>query len=89
MALQIVMPLPDVLAEISRVLRPGGRLVATTPAHGPLRAADLPVLAELLRTQDRHVGRCRPVEAVWGPGGDGERSVRSDWRERHDLHILG
>jgi SAM-dependent methyltransferase len=53
MALQILTPLPRVLAEISRVLRPGGRLVATVPARHPLRATDLPVLAGLLAALGR------------------------------------
>ncbi|OLB76178.1 MAG: hypothetical protein AUI14_19545 [Actinobacteria bacterium 13_2_20CM_2_71_6] len=42
MALQVLTPLPAVLAETVRVLVPGGRLVATMPDRGPLRPADLP-----------------------------------------------
>jgi SAM-dependent methyltransferase len=55
MALHILGPLPDVLAEIGRVLRPGGLLVATIPARGPLPATDLPVLAGLLATLGRRL----------------------------------
>lgn len=53
MALMIVTPLPRVLAEIHRILVPGGHLVATVPARGPLRARDLPVLGGLLATLGR------------------------------------
>jgi SAM-dependent methyltransferase len=34
MSLMVFSPLPQVLAETARVLRPGGRLVATIPACG-------------------------------------------------------
>ena len=40
MALQVMEPLQDVLAEIARVLRPGGRLVALVPARRPLTLRD-------------------------------------------------
>lgn len=53
MALQILTPLPRVLAEVSRVLREDGRLVATVPVRGPLRVTDFPVLAGLLTTLGR------------------------------------
>jgi SAM-dependent methyltransferase len=56
MALHVLAPLPDVAVEIGRVLRPGGRLVATLPARGPLRTTDLPVLAGLLATLGRGLG---------------------------------
>jgi SAM-dependent methyltransferase len=56
MALQVLTPLSCVLAEISRVLDPGGRLVATAPARGPLRATDLPVLAGLVTVLGRGLG---------------------------------
>jgi SAM-dependent methyltransferase len=48
MALPVLTPLPAALAEIRRVLAPGGRMVAILPARRPLHPGDLPVLAGLL-----------------------------------------
>ncbi len=47
MGLAIAQPLTVVLAEIARVLRPGGVLAATVPAVRPVRPSDLPVLTGL------------------------------------------
>lgn len=55
MGLQILTPLHQILAEISRVLRPGGRLAATVPASRPLRPFDVPVIAGLLATLGRRL----------------------------------
>jgi SAM-dependent methyltransferase len=40
MALQVLTPLPAVLAELARVLRPSGRLVALVPVSRPLTRGD-------------------------------------------------
>lgn len=40
MSLQVLQPLAGVLAEIARVLRPGGRLVAIVPGRKPLTLRD-------------------------------------------------
>ncbi len=48
MALMVVQPLARVLAEIARVLRPGGRLVALLPSTHPLTLADRLRYARLL-----------------------------------------
>jgi SAM-dependent methyltransferase len=53
MALMLLEPLPRVLAEIARVLRPGGRLIAIAPAHRPLTARDAGVAAGLVATVGR------------------------------------
>lgn len=41
MSLMLVQPLAAALAEVSRVMKPGGRLVATVPASGPLSLSDV------------------------------------------------
>lgn len=48
MVLMVASPLPAVLDEVRRVLRPGGRLVATLPARGPLPAGHWVTVAGLL-----------------------------------------
>jgi SAM-dependent methyltransferase len=53
MSLMVFSPLPLVLADVARVLRPGGRLVATVPAGGPLRGRDVLVVAGLLAALGR------------------------------------
>lgn len=56
MALMVLTPLPEVLAEVRRVLVPDGRLVATVPTTGPLRARDLAVVAGLATALGRLPG---------------------------------
>jgi SAM-dependent methyltransferase len=55
MALMVVQPLARALAEIARVLRPGGRLVALLPSTHPLTVTDrlryLQLLAALRRVR--------------------------------------
>lgn len=56
MALQVITPLPAALAEIARVLVPGGRLVVLLPDRWPLRGADLLWLAGLVTLLGRTLG---------------------------------
>jgi SAM-dependent methyltransferase len=53
MSLMVATPVPQVVAEIARVLRPGGLLAATIPAAGPLRPADRVALAGLIAALGR------------------------------------
>ena len=48
MALMLMHPLGAVLAEVARLLRPGGTFVATVPSRG--EAGSAPLFADLLRT---------------------------------------
>ena len=48
MALMLMDPLEAVLAEVARLLRPGGTFVATLPSRG--EAGSSPLFADLLRT---------------------------------------
>jgi SAM-dependent methyltransferase len=56
MSLMVFGPLPRVLMEIARVLRPGGLMVAAVPAGGPLRGRNLLVAAGLLAALGRSPG---------------------------------
>lgn len=49
MGLMLVQPVEQALAEVRRVLRPGGRLALLLPAVWPLHPRDLPVLLRLSR----------------------------------------
>lgn len=53
MSLMVTTPLPLVISEIARVLRPGGLLVATVPATVPLRGRDRVIVAGLLAALGR------------------------------------
>ena len=62
LGLVVVQPLSQVLAEVARVLRPGGVLAAIAPALRPLGPRDLRVLTRIngrLRTKPQFPG---PVE---------------------------
>ncbi|MDP9164974.1 MAG: class I SAM-dependent methyltransferase [Actinomycetota bacterium] len=71
MALQVLTPLPEVLAEIARVLRPRGRLIAMLPVSRPLTARDRVRYAQvLLRLRRWRLGyaNARPLRALRGSG---------------------
>jgi SAM-dependent methyltransferase len=48
MGLMVIQPLDAALAEIARVLRPGGRVVALLPARKPLQPADALLYGQLV-----------------------------------------
>lgn len=60
MGLVVVTPLHELLAEVTRVLRPGGVLAAIAPALRPLRPTDLRVLTRI-------GGRLRATPQFPGP----------------------
>jgi SAM-dependent methyltransferase len=83
MAVQVLTPLPVVLAETARVLVPGGRLVAIVPGRGPLRPADVAVLAVLLAVLGRGLGYPNDAAVRRLPGlcaGAGRRLVAPERR---------
>ena len=56
MSLMVTTPLPQVITEITRVLRPGGLLAATIPATGPLLPPDRVAVAGLIVALGRAPG---------------------------------
>jgi SAM-dependent methyltransferase len=89
MGLVVVTPLDQVLAEVARVLRPGGVLAAIAPAVRPLGPRDLRVLTRItarLRTKPSFPG---PVElAGFHKTLDGAGLTRvEDKRERYHFTV--
>jgi SAM-dependent methyltransferase len=89
MGLVVVQPLTRVLAEISRVLRPGGVLAGIAPAMRPLAASDLRVLTRInarLRTKPQFPG---PVEIAGFTKTLEQHGLRrvEDGRERYQFTI--
>lgn len=91
MSLMVTTPLPQVITEITRVLRPGGLLAATIPAAGPLLPPDRVVVAGLIATLGRApaypTGRGTPrIPALLA--GHGLRIV-TDTRRRFGYRLRG
>lgn len=89
--LVVAQPLERVIAEISRVLRPGGVLAAIAPALRPLAARDVRLLSRInakLRTKPQFPG---PVEMTGSTkllSAYGMRRVE-DARERYGFTVAG
>lgn len=89
MGLVVVTPLAQVLAEISRVLKPGGVLAAIAPALRPLDARDVGVLTRIntrLRTRPQFPG---PVELAGFTRTLQQHGLRrvEDARERYSFSV--
>jgi len=91
MSLMVTTPLPQVIAEITRVLRPGGLLAATIPAAGPLlppdRAAVAGLIAVLGRAPAYPAGRSVPrIPALLACHG---LRITADSRHRFGYRLRG
>jgi len=91
MSLMVFSPLPQVLAEIARVLPPGGMLVAIVPAGGPLRSRDIPVAVGLLAALGRSPGYPAGSELRRLPAHLAQAGLRlvSDERRRFGYRLGG
>ena len=89
LGLVVVQPLAAVLAEVARVLRPGGVLAAIAPAVRPLAPSDVRQLSQLnarLRAKPRFPG---PVELTGFKKALGEHGLQvvEDKRERYRFTV--
>ena len=88
MALMLIQPVERALAEVARVLRPGGRLVALLPSSHPLRPGDMRRYGQLLVAlrrrltypNDRALAHVDPLLAAAGLtlAADGRRRFECD-----------
>ena len=89
MALMVIQPVEAALAEIARVLRPGGRLVALLPSTLPLKAGDVRRYGRLMVAlrrrltypNDRALAHVGPLLAAAG------LSLAVDRRRRFECHV--
>ncbi len=89
MGLVVVQPLAQVLAEVARVLRPGGVLAGIAPAIRPLGPRDLRVLTRIngrLRTKPQFPGPVELTGFAKALTAQGMRAVE-DGRERYRFSI--
>ncbi len=89
MGLVVVTPLDTLIAEVARVLKPGGLLAAIAPAVRPLGARDLRTLTPLttrLRTRPQFPGPVELTSFVETLNRHGLRKVE-DARERYHFTI--
>jgi SAM-dependent methyltransferase len=91
MALMVLTPLPKAIAEIGRVLVPGGVLVAIVPARGPLRPMDVPIVTGLMAALGRRLDypadlQLRPLGELLGQAG---LRLESDQRRRYGYPLRG
>ena len=89
LGLVVLRPMVEVVAEVARVLRPGGVLAAIAPAVRPLGPADLRVLGRLnarLRAKPRFPG---PVELTGFKRTLAQYGLRAveDARERYRFRV--
>lgn len=90
MGLAVIRPVPDLLDEIARVLKPGGAFATMTPTIRPLRPADIRIgatLAAILRSTPRFPGS---LEVTMDPllMASGLRRVENA-RQRYHFPVTG
>ena len=89
MGLVVVQPMSQVLAEVARVLRPGGVLAGIAPALRPLAARDVRTLTSInarLRTKPQFPGPVELTGFAKALAGVGMRAME-DARERYRFGI--
>lgn len=88
MGLAVVSPPSELLAEVARVLKPGGVFAAITPTVGPLRRSDVVRMAKLTRLLRSSPRFPSPLELTMGSLlGAAGLTRAEDRRERYAFQV--